>query len=69
VIAEEGWMSYGIGAEVATRIYEAALDYVDAPIRRVAQKEVPLPYNRDLEQMALPQVQDIVDAVKGVLHG
>jgi pyruvate dehydrogenase E1 component beta subunit len=69
VIAEEGWMSYGIGAEVAARIYEAALDYVDAPIRRVAQKEVPLPYNRDLEQLALPQVQDIVDAAKGVLHG
>jgi pyruvate dehydrogenase E1 component beta subunit len=69
VIAEEGWMSYGIGAEVAARIYESALDYVDAPIRRVAQKEVPLPYNRDLEQMALPQVQDIVDGVKGVLHG
>ncbi len=69
VIAEEGWMSYGIGAEVAARIYEAALDYVDAPIRRVAQKEVPLPYNRDLEQLALPQVQDIVDAAKGVLNG
>jgi pyruvate dehydrogenase E1 component beta subunit len=69
VIAEEGWMSYGIGAEVAARIYEAALDYVDAPIRRVAQKEVPLPYNRDLEQLALPQVEDIVDAAKGVLHG
>jgi pyruvate dehydrogenase E1 component beta subunit len=69
VIAEEGWLSYGIGAEVAARIYETALDYVDAPIRRVAQKEVPLPYNRDLEQMALPQVQDIVDAAKGVLHG
>jgi pyruvate dehydrogenase E1 component beta subunit len=69
VIAEEGWRSYGIGAEVAARIYEAALDYVDAPIRRVAQKEVPLPYNRELEQLALPQVQDIVDAVKGVLNG
>src|SRR3990172_720187 len=69
VIAEEGYRSYGIGAEVAARIYEAALDYVDAPIRRVAQKEVPLPYNRDLEQLALPQIQDVVDAVKGVLYG
>ncbi|OGO70571.1 MAG: pyruvate dehydrogenase [Chloroflexi bacterium RBG_19FT_COMBO_62_14] len=67
VIAEEGWRSYGIGAEVAVRVYEAALDYVDAPIRRVAQKEVPLPYNRHLEQLALPQVQDVVEAVKGVL--
>lgn len=67
VIAEEGWLSYGVGAEVAARLYEEAFDYVDAPIRRVAQKEVPLPYNRELEQMALPQVSDIVEAVKGVL--
>jgi pyruvate dehydrogenase E1 component beta subunit len=67
VIAEEGWRSYGVGAEVAARLYEEAFDYVDAPIRRVAQKEVPLPYNRELEQMALPQVGDIIEAVKGVL--
>src|SRR5512143_1344109 len=55
VIVAEGWRSYGVGAEVASRIYEAAFDYVDAPIKRVAQAEVPLPYNRTLEQMALPQ--------------
>jgi pyruvate dehydrogenase E1 component beta subunit len=67
VIVEEGWKSYGVGAEVASRIYEEAFDYVDAPIRRVAQKEVPLPYNRNLEQMALPQVEDVVKAVKEVL--
>ena len=67
VIAEEGWRSYGIGAEVAARIYEAALDYVDAPVQRVAQKEVPLPYNRELEQMGLPQVDDVVKAVREVL--
>jgi pyruvate dehydrogenase E1 component beta subunit len=67
VIVEEGWQSYGIGAEVATRLYEQAFDYADAPIRRVAQKEVPLPYNRTLEQLALPQVEDVVRAVKGVL--
>jgi pyruvate dehydrogenase E1 component beta subunit len=67
VIVEEGWLSYGVGAEVATRIYEAAFDYVDAPIKRVAQKEVPLPYNRNLETMALPQVEDIVKAVREVL--
>jgi pyruvate dehydrogenase E1 component beta subunit len=67
VIVEEGWKSYGVGSEVVSRIYEEAFDYVDAPIRRVAQKEVPLPYNRTLEQMALPQVEDIVTAVKEVL--
>jgi pyruvate dehydrogenase E1 component beta subunit len=67
VIVEEGWRSYGVGAEVAARIYEQAFDYVDAPIKRVAQKEVPLPYNRTLEQMALPQVEDVIRAVKEVL--
>jgi len=67
VIVEEGWRSYGIGAEVAARVYEMAFDYADAPIRRVAQKEVALPYNRTLEQMALPQVEDVVKAVKEVL--
>lgn len=67
VIVEEGWMSYGVGSEVAARIYETAFDYVDAPIKRVAQKEVPLPYNRTLEAMALPQVDDIVNAVREVL--
>jgi len=67
VIVEEGWKSFGVGAEVMARIYEQAFDYVDAPILRVAQKEVPLPYNRKLEQMALPQVEDIINAVKEVL--
>lgn len=69
VIVEEGWRSYGVGSEVASRLYEEAFDYVDAPIRRVAQKEVPLPYNRHLEQMALPQVEDVITAVKEVLNG
>jgi pyruvate dehydrogenase E1 component beta subunit len=68
VIVEEGWKSYGVGAEITARIYEEAFDYVDAPIRRVAQDEVPLPYNRTLEQMALPQIEDIISAVKEVLN-
>jgi pyruvate dehydrogenase E1 component beta subunit len=67
VIVEEGWRSFGVGSEVMSRIYEEAFDYVDAPIKRVAQKEVPLPYNRTLEQMALPQVEDVIAAVKEVL--
>jgi len=68
VIVEEGWKSFGVGAEVMSRIYEEAFDYVDAPIKRVAQKEVPLPYNRALEQLALPQVDDIILAVREVLR-
>ncbi len=67
VVVEEGWKSYGVGSEIVSRMYEEAFDYADAPILRVAQKEVPLPYNRALEQAALPQVPDIVAAVKEVL--
>jgi pyruvate dehydrogenase E1 component beta subunit len=67
VIVEEGWRSFGVGSEVASRLYEQAFDYVDAPIQRVAQKEVPLPYNQALEQMALPQEDDVIKAVKEVI--
>jgi pyruvate dehydrogenase E1 component beta subunit len=67
VIVEEGWKSFGVGSEVSSRIYEQAFDYVDAPIKRVAQDEVPLPYNRNLEKEALPQVEDVIAAVKEVL--
>lgn len=69
VIAEEGWRSYGVGSEVASRIYELAFDYADAPVKRVAQAEVPLPYNAELEQLALPQTEDIYHAAKEVLNG
>ncbi len=67
VVVEEGWKSFGVGSEISARIYEEAFDYADAPIKRVAQDEVPLPYNRTLEQNAMPQVADIIKAVKEVL--
>ena len=67
VVVEEGWKSFGVGSEIVSRIYEEAFDYVDAPVKRVAQKEVPLPYNATLEQAALPQVDDVIKAVKEVL--
>ena len=68
VVVEEGWRSFGIGAEISSRVTELAFDYLDAPVRRVAQAEVPLPYNRRLEQMALPQVDDVIRAVKDVMY-
>lgn len=67
VIVEEGYRSYGIGAEVAARLQEEAFDYMDAPIKRVAQYEVPLPYSRELEQMALINPDRVIAAVKEVL--
>jgi pyruvate dehydrogenase E1 component beta subunit len=68
VVVEEGWRAYGIGAEVSSRVTELAFDHLDAPVRRVAQAEVPLPYNRQLEQMALPQLADVIHAVRDVLY-
>src|SRR3989304_6676761 len=67
VIVEEGWKTCGIGAEVSSRIYEECFDYLDAPIERVAQKEVPLPYSADLERAAIPSVEDVIRAVKRVM--
>ncbi len=67
VVVEEGWKSFGVGSEIAARIYEEVFDYVDAPVKRVAQTEVPLPYNHTLEQMMLPKVEDVISAVKEVL--
>lgn len=69
VVVEEGWPSYGVGSEISARIYEQAFDYVDAPVKRVAQKEVPLPYNRRLEQSALIHEEDIIAAVREVIYG
>jgi pyruvate dehydrogenase E1 component beta subunit len=67
VIVEEGYRSYGIGSEIAARLQEEAFDYMDAPIKRVAQLEVPLPYARELEQSALINAGRVVAAVKEVL--
>ncbi len=68
VIVEEGWKSFGVGSEVSARIYENAFDDLDAPVRRVAQLEVPLPYNRTLEQSAIPQAADVIQAVREVVQ-
>ena len=55
VVVEEDWYSYGVGAELVATIQEGAFDYLDAPIKRVAQAEVPLPYAKVMEQAALPK--------------
>ena len=59
VVFEDDWLSYGIGAEIAATIAEGAFDYLDAPVRRVAAAEVPLPYAKPLELAALPDAADL----------
>ena len=64
LVIEEDWRSYGVGAEVVARIQEEAFDDLDAPVKRLAQAEVPLPYSRPLERMAFPDEEKILAAVR-----
>ena len=63
VVVDEGWPEYGISAGLATLLYEACFDWLDAPIGRVTCADVPMPYAKNLEQAALPQPADVVAAV------
>jgi pyruvate dehydrogenase E1 component beta subunit len=68
VTVEEGWAFSGIGAEIAARVMEEAFDDLDAPVARVAGVDVPLPYAANLEKLALPQAEHIVQAAKSVCY-
>ncbi len=68
VSVEEGWPFAGIGSEIAALINEHAFDYLDAPVARVHAADVPTPYAFNLEQLATPQVDEIVHAVKKVCY-
>jgi pyruvate dehydrogenase E1 component beta subunit len=67
VVVEESLPMFSFGSEIAAQLQEAAFDYMDAPIKRVSAMDVPLPYAHDIELMALPNAQKVVDAVKEVL--
>ena len=67
VVVEEGWGSYGVGAEIVARIQDEAFDWMDAPVKRVSQAEVPLPYSRELEQSALPDAAKVIAAVREII--
>ena len=68
VTVEEGWKQSGVGAEIAARLMEHAFDYLDAPVARVSGKDVPMPYAANLEKLALPSVDDVVEAAKAVSY-
>src|SRR5579863_10224284 len=68
VSVEEGWPFAGIGAEIAAIVMEQCFDWLDAPLRRVTGKDVPLPYAANLERLATPQVEDIVAAARAVAY-
>jgi pyruvate dehydrogenase E1 component beta subunit len=68
VCVEEGYPRFSVTSEIAAEIMTHAFDYLDAPVARVAGKDVPMPYAANLEKLALPNVDDVVAAVKGVLY-
>ncbi|MEZ5996731.1 MAG: pyruvate dehydrogenase complex E1 component subunit beta [Hyphomonadaceae bacterium] len=68
VTVEEGWGQSGVGAEVCARVMNEAFDYLDAPPARVHQVDAPLAYAANLEALALPSVEKIVEAVKAVTY-
>ncbi|MCC6442445.1 MAG: pyruvate dehydrogenase complex E1 component subunit beta [Armatimonadetes bacterium] len=69
VTVEETWKAYGVGAEIAARIYEGAFDLLAAPVERIAAEDVPLPYNRNLELAAIPNEAKVVSGVRKAMRG
>jgi pyruvate dehydrogenase E1 component beta subunit len=68
VVAEESHPFCGVGAEISAEIHEQAFDYLDAPVKRVSGVDVPMPYAKNLEALALPDVPQLVAAVKEVSY-
>jgi pyruvate dehydrogenase E1 component beta subunit len=67
VVVEESLPYFSFGSEIAAQIQENCFDYMDAPIKRVSAMDVPLPYARDIELMALPDAQKVINAVKEII--
>jgi len=68
IYLEEGWSYVGVGAQIVSIVQEEAFDYLDAPIIRVTQADVPMPYAKNLEQLAKPGVPHVIEAVKRVMY-
>ena len=68
VIAEESHPFCGVAAEIGSQIMERAFDYLDAPVRRVSGVDVPMPYAKNLEDLVVPNVRQIVQAVREVAY-
>lgn len=68
ITVEEGWPYAGIGAEISAQIMEQAFDYLDAPVIRVTGEDVPMPYAANLEKLALPSTEKVVQAVRNVCY-
>jgi pyruvate dehydrogenase E1 component beta subunit len=68
VVVEEGFPQSSVGDFIANQVSQRAFDYLDAPVITVAGKDVPMPYAANLEKLALPNVGEVVEAVKAVTY-
>ncbi|HEX7117241.1 MAG TPA: pyruvate dehydrogenase complex E1 component subunit beta [Longimicrobiales bacterium] len=68
IYLEEGWPFAGVGAQIASMIQEETFDYLDAPILRVTQADVPMPYAKNLEKLAKPSVDRVIEACDRVMY-
>jgi len=68
VYVEEGWQFVGVGSQIVALIQEEAFDDLDAPVLRVSQADVPMPYAKNLEQLAKPSAERVVEACNRVLY-
>ena len=68
VTVEEGWPVCSIGSEIAAQLMDKAFDWLDAPVLRVNGKDVPMPYAANLEKLALPSVDEVIEAVHKVIY-
>jgi len=68
ITVDEGWPQSGVGAEIAAQIMDQAFDYLDAPVKRVTGRDVPMPYAANLEKLALPSVADVIAAARAVSY-
>jgi pyruvate/2-oxoglutarate/acetoin dehydrogenase E1 component len=68
LIVHEDTLTGGFGAEIAAIIAGDCFEHLDAPVRRVAAKDTPIPYGPELENAMLPQEADIVRALEHLLH-
>ena len=67
VVAEEGWKYFGTGQGISALIYEHGFDWLDAPVGHVHGRDVPMPYSKPLEQLAIPARNDVIAAVKAIV--
>ena len=68
VYVEEGWPYVGVGSQIASLIQEEAFDHLDAPVTRVTQADIPMPYAKNLEQLAKPNANRVIEACRSVLY-